>query len=110
MIKLIFAIVNDEDSSRLVAALNKANFRVTRLSSTGGFLRSGNTTLMVGVDEPDLDYALDIVRKNSSSRKTTINTTTSPTGMGSSYMPFPVEVTVGGATVFVLDVDHYERM
>lgn len=109
MIKLIFAIVNDEDSSRLVAALNKANFRVTRLSSTGGFLRSGNTTLVVGVDEQDLDFALDIVRQNSSSRKTTINTST-PTGMGSSYMPFPVEVTVGGATVFVLDVAHYERM
>lgn len=108
--KLIFAIVNDEDSSRLLAELNKANFRVTKLSSTGGFLRAGNTTLMIGVDEPDLDFALEIVRKNSSSRKATINTTTAPTGMGSSYIPFPVEVILGGATVFVIDVDHYERI
>lgn len=108
--KLILAIVNDEDSSRLVAELNKADFRVTKLSTTGGFLRSGNTTLLVGVDEPEVELALEIIRKNSSSRKATINTTTAPTGMGASYIPFPVEVNVGGATVFVLDVDHYERI
>lgn len=108
--KLIFAIVNDEDSSRLVGELNKSNFRVTRLSTTGGFLRSGNTTLLVGVDESEVEFALDIIRKNSSSRKATINTTTSPTGMGASYVPFPVEVNVGGATVFIIDVEHYERM
>ncbi|MGB4610164.1 MAG: cyclic-di-AMP receptor [Saccharofermentanales bacterium] len=109
--KLILAIVNDEDTSRLVSELNKAQFRVTKLSSTGGFLRSGNTTLLIGVDEPELNTALDIVRKNSSSRKATINTSMTPTGMGtSSYLPYPVEVNIGGATVFVLDVDHYERM
>lgn len=108
--KLIFAIINDEDSSRLMAELNKANFRVTKLSSTGGFLRAGNTTLLIGVEEDDLDFALEIVRRNSSSRKATINTTTSPTGMGSSYIPFPVEVNVGGATVFVINVEQYERM
>ncbi|NLM19921.1 MAG: hypothetical protein GX217_07890 [Clostridiaceae bacterium] len=108
--KLILAIVNDEDTSRLVTELNKAHFRVTKLSSTGGFLRSGNTTLLIGVDEPELNMALDIVRKNSSSRKATINTAMPPTGMGNSYLPYPVEVTIGGATVFVIDVDHYERM
>lgn len=108
--KLILAIVNDEDSSRLVSELNNANFRVTKLSSTGGFLRSGNTTLLIGVEQRELDLALEIVRKNSSSRKATINTTMSPTGMGTSYMPYPVEVNIGGATVFVIDVDHYERI
>lgn len=108
--KLIFVIVNDEDSSRLIAELNKAKFRVTKLSSTGGFLRSGNTTLLIGVDESELDQALHIVKKYSSSRKSTINTTISPGGMGSSYLPYPVEVNVGGATVFVIDVDHYERI
>ncbi|HZJ69244.1 MAG TPA: cyclic-di-AMP receptor, partial [Candidatus Eisenbacteria bacterium] len=82
----------------------------TKLSSTGGFLRSGNTTLLIGVDETELDLALQIVRDSSSSRKSTISTTISPSGMGSSYLPYPVEVNVGGATVFVIDVDHYERM
>lgn len=108
--KLILAIVNDEDTSRLVSELNKAGYRVTKLSSTGGFLRSGNTTLIIGVDESELEDALAIVRKNSSSRKATINTAMSPTGMGTSLLPYPVEVNIGGATVFVLDVDHYERM
>ena len=108
--KLILAIVNDEDTSRLITELNKANFRVTKLSSTGGFLRSGNTTLLVGVDKSELDTALDIVRKNSSSRKAIINTAMTPTGLGNSYLPYPVEVNIGGATVFVIDVDHYERM
>ncbi|HHU53147.1 MAG TPA: hypothetical protein GXZ43_03580 [Clostridiaceae bacterium] len=108
--KLILAIVNDEDTSRLISELNKAHFRVTKLSSTGGFLRSGNTTLLIGVDKPELDAALDIVRKNSCSRKATINTTMTPTDMGNSYLPYPVEVNIGGATVFVLDVDYYERM
>ncbi|MDI9490238.1 MAG: hypothetical protein GX145_01075 [Clostridiaceae bacterium] len=108
--KLILAIVNDEDTSRLVSELNKAGFRVTKLSSTGGFLRSGNTTLIIGVENHEVDDALGIVRKNSSSRKATINTTMSPTGMGTSYLPYPVEVNIGGATVFIIDVDHYERM
>ena len=48
--KLIFAIVSDEDSPRLMAEVNRAGYRVTKLHSTGGFLRSGNTTLMAVVD------------------------------------------------------------
>ena len=108
--KLILAIVNDEDSSRLVSELNKGKFRVTKLSSTGGFLRSGNTTLLIGVDEKELEHALEIVRKNSSSRKVAVQTNASAGEMGTTFIPFPVEVSVGGATVFVIDVEHYERM
>ncbi|NLJ95185.1 MAG: hypothetical protein GX326_06835 [Clostridiaceae bacterium] len=108
--KLIFAIVNDEDSTRLISELNKENFRVTRLSSTGGFLRSGNTTLLIGVEVSELEFVLEIIRKNSSSRKVSIQTNTAMSEMGTTFMPFPVEVNVGGATVFVVDVEHFERM
>lgn len=66
--------------------------------------------MIIGVENHEVDDALGIVRKNSSSRKATINTTMSPTGMGTSYLPYPVEVNIGGATVFIIDVDHYERM
>ena len=63
--KLIFAIVHDEDSPRLMAELNRAGYRVTKLNSTGGFLRSGNTTLMIVVDDDQLDDVLSIIRKYS---------------------------------------------
>ncbi len=108
--KLIFAIVHDEDSPRLMAELNRAGYRVTRLNSSGGFLRSGNTTLMMVVEEAQQDAVLGIVRKYSSSRKAAINTNVTPSSMGGSYIPYPVEVTVGGATVFVVNVEHFEKM
>jgi len=108
--KLIFAIVHDEDSPRLMAELNRAGYRVTKLNSSGGFLRSGNTTLMIVVEENQLQEVLDIVRKYSSSRQAAINTSVTPSSMGGSYIPYPVEVMVGGATVFVLNVEHFEKM
>ena len=108
--KLIFAIVHDEDSPRLMAELNKAGSRVTKLNSTGGFLRSGNTTLMIVVDDDQLDEVLAIIRKYSSTRQSAINTNVTPSAMGGSYIPYPVEVMVGGATVFVLNVEHFEKM
>lgn len=108
--KLIFAIVHDEDSPRLMAELNRAGYRVTKLNSSGGFLRSGNTTLMIVVDDDQLDEVLAIIRKYSSSRQAAINTNVTPSSMGGSYIPYPVEVMVGGATVFVLNVEHFEKM
>ncbi len=108
--KLIFAIIHDEDSPRLMAELNRSGFRVTKLNSTGGFLRSGNTTLMVGVENDSLQDVLDIVRKFSSSRKAAINTNVTPAAIGGAYIPYPVEVMVGGATVFVIEVAHFEKM
>ena len=108
--KLIFAIVHDEDSPRLMAELNKSGFRVTKLNSSGGFLRAGNTTLMVGVEDDKLQEVLDIIRKYSCSRKAAINTNVTPAAIGGAYIPYPVEVMVGGATVFVTDVVHFEKM
>ena len=107
--KLIIAIVQDEDSSRLVSQLMKNGYGVTKLATTGGFLRAGNTTLLIGVDDEKLPAVMEIIEQVCKSRK---QMTTAPTAMGSmGGMPgassYPVEVTVGGATVFVLSVDQF---
>ncbi|MGB4649404.1 MAG: cyclic-di-AMP receptor, partial [Acetivibrionales bacterium] len=77
--------------------------------STGGFLKAGNTTLLVGVDEENLDTVIDVIKKKSKSRKQVINSNMTPNGMGGMFIPYPVEVVVGGATIFVLDVDRFEK-
>ncbi|AVM42894.1 cyclic-di-AMP receptor [Fastidiosipila sanguinis] len=107
--KLIFTIVHDDDSSRVMGALNKEGYRITKLSSTGGFLRSGNTTLMCGVEDDQVKEALDIIRDHSSSRKVAVDASSlGATTMG--YGAYPVEVNVGGATVFIVNVEYFEKM
>ena len=108
--KLIISIVQDEDASNLVSELMNKRFSVTKLASTGGFLRSGNTTLLLGVDDERLEPALEIIKKVCVSRKQ-IEVFPSPAmGAMGMYTPYPVEVTVGGATVFVLDVEQFHKI
>ncbi|MBE5808650.1 MAG: hypothetical protein E7317_09975 [Clostridiales bacterium] len=107
--KLIIAIVQDEDASRLVSNLMNDGIGVTKLATTGGFLRAGNTTLLIGIDEAKLDTALKIIEKICKSRKQ-IATSPSPiSGTSGVYVPYPVEVMVGGATVFVMDVEQFVK-
>lgn len=107
--KLIICIVQDQDSSNLIEDLTEENFRVTKLSSTGGFLKAGNTTLLIGVEDVEVEGALDIVKKNSKTREitTSLLTVTMP---GDTYIPYPLDVQVGGATVFILDVESYIKI
>jgi uncharacterized protein YaaQ len=108
--KLVYAIVHDEDGHRVTEELNKNGFSVTKLCSSGGFLRAGNTTLIIGVDKEKVDEVIKIVEDKSKSRKQAVNSSMPINGMGGMYMPYPVEVTVGGATIFVLDVERYEKV
>jgi uncharacterized protein YaaQ len=108
--KLVFAIVHDDDGPKVMDELNRGGFSVTKLCSTGGFLKAGNTTLLVGVEEASLDAVIEIIRKKSKSRKQVINSSMTPNGMGGMFIPYPVEVVVGGATIFVLDVEHFEKL
>jgi uncharacterized protein YaaQ len=107
--KLVFAIVHDDDGPKVMDELNKGGFSVTKLCSTGGFLKSGNTTLLVGVEEEKLEKVMDIIKKKSKSRKQIINSSMTPNGVGGMFIPYPVEVVVGGATIFVLDVERFEK-
>lgn len=109
--KLIVAVVQDKDSVRLVEALVEKGYRSTKLASTGGFLKSGNTTLLIGVEEKNVQPVVDIIKEICHSREQLI-TPMAPVGSNSveSYMPYPIEVLVGGATVFVLDVEKFVRV
>lgn len=104
--KLVFAIVNGEDSQAVSKALMKAGFFATKLASTGSFLSAGNTTFLTCVDNHRVDEVIEIIRQKSHRRKQFVPTSI-PFDSGVS---FPVEVEVGGATVFVTDVEHFEKL
>lgn len=108
--KLIIAVVQDKDAPRFVGQLVKAGFRATKLASTGGFLKEGNTTLLVGVEDGQVETVLDLVRASCRSREQLVTPLTSSGGNVDAYVPYPVEVIVGGATVFVLGVEQYARI
>ncbi|MCA1057239.1 cyclic-di-AMP receptor [Rossellomorea aquimaris] len=107
--KVIMAIVQDKDSNRLSTALMEHNFRSTKLASTGGFLKSGNTTFIIGTDDIRVDKALQVIKENCQSRDQMVAPVSPMGGNADSYVPYPVEVEVGGATVFVLPVDQFHQ-
>lgn len=110
MRKLVLAIVQREDTGTLIDALTEKGYRATRINTAGGFLKEGNATVLVGVDDQQVDEVLSLVEANCNTRTQYINPLPPVMEPGEFYMPYPVEVQVGGATVFVLDVDRYERL
>jgi len=109
-VKLIIAIVQDEDASRLVNKLMNEGFGATKLATTGGFLRSGNTTLLTGVEDDKMDAVMDIIEHTCKSRKQMAPVHAPISGTAGMYVPaYPVQVTVGGAIVFVLDVEQFKK-
>ncbi|MDQ0258008.1 uncharacterized protein YaaQ [Evansella vedderi] len=107
--KLIMAVVQDKDSNRLSDALVENDFRATKLASTGGFLKAGNTTFLIGTEDENVDTLLSIIRDNCKSREQLVAPISPMGGNADSYVPYPVEVQVGGATVFVLPVEQFEK-
>ncbi len=106
--KLIFAIVNRDDAAPLTRELLKCGFSATCMASTGGFLETGNVTVIVGVDEEKVEEVMDVVRSTCHRREET-----RPASMDHAfgyYPSMPVEVVVGGATVFVVDIERFERV
>lgn len=106
--KLILAILSNDDSPAASNALNKNGFQVTKLATTGGFLRAGNTTLIVGCEDEKVQDAINIIGEYSSKR-TGIVPSTASYDIGR-YASFPVEVQVGGATIFVLNVEQFVKL
>ncbi|MBN1679878.1 MAG: cyclic-di-AMP receptor [Anaerolineae bacterium] len=107
--KLIIAIVQDQDTDRTIQALNDAGYRVTRVASTGGFFRTGNTTLLSGVEDNQVDGVISILRKTCERRSRLIPAGPNVVESGALMGAF-VEVEVGGATVFMMDVEHFEQV
>ena len=103
--KLILAIVSNDDASNVSSALTAENFSVTRLATTGGFLRA---TMIVGTDDDKVDHCIELIGSESK-RRTEIVPSTASYDIGR-YASFPVEVQVGGATIFVLDVEQFRKL
>lgn len=91
--KLLVTIVQDQDVPALIEGLMERDFRATKLASTGGFLRAGNTTLLIGVEDDRLDEVITLIKN-----------TCKGTERGEPA------VSVGGATVFSVDVERFERI
>lgn len=108
--KLLFAIVSDEDSIQLTNNLNSKGFSATKLCSTGGFLKSGNTTFLVAIDEDKVDQALSVIGETCKSRRRMIAPEKLPGSFSSFNTTMPVEVNVGGATVFILNIEQFHKI
>ncbi|MBQ7992394.1 MAG: cyclic-di-AMP receptor [Solobacterium sp.] len=106
--KLILAIVSNDDAPAVSTALTKNNFYITRLATTGGFLRAGNTTIIVGTEDEKVDKVIELIGSEAK-RRTEIVPSTASYDIGR-YASFPVEVQIGGATIFVLDVDQFMKL
>ena len=106
--KLVLAIVSNDDASSVSAALTKENFSVTRLATSGGFLRAGNTTIIVGTEDDQVDKCIEIIGYECKKRTEVVPSSASY-DIGR-FATFPIEVPVGGATIFVLDVDQFHKL
>ena len=108
--KLIVAIIHAEDAGVLVDALLEKEFRATRLHSSGGFLKQSNATIILGVEETSVDEVMAIISANCKARTQVVNPMPPIMEPGEFFMPYPLEVEVGGATVMVLPVERFERL
>ena len=107
--KMIFAVVNNDDGAVVNAQLIKGGYQVTKLASTGGFLKKGNTTFIMGVEDEKVDSVVDIIRRYSKKRTyTTPLDVVSSATLGGAMTP--IEVTVGGATIFIMNIEHFEHI
>lgn len=107
--KLILAIVNNDDAHSVNSALSKEGFFVTKISSTGGFLMSGNSTFLIGIEDADSDRVMDVIAKHSRKREQMIPFDIAQNGAMGHFIPAG-KVTVGGATVFVLSVEECKHL
>ncbi|MBA2276654.1 MAG: cyclic-di-AMP receptor [Chloroflexia bacterium] len=108
--KLVIAVVQGKDAEPLLGALTNKRYRATQVNSAGGFLRESNVTLLIGVEETSVAEVLSLIEENCHSRTRFVNPLMPIMEPGEFYVPNPVEVLVGGATVFVLAVSRYERV
>ncbi|MCE5314154.1 MAG: cyclic-di-AMP receptor [Armatimonadota bacterium] len=108
--KLLISIVHERDKQRVNDALLRAGYKFTVVASTGGFLRDGNTTLLIGAEENQVDDIIEVIGGCCSSRDEYINQTP-PDALGAAGVLLnPVKITVGGAVVFVVDVEQFVRV
>jgi len=107
--KLLIAIVNNDDATAVSTALTEGGYFITKIATSGGFLKKGNTTFLLGTNDEKVEGAMDIIKENAKKRVVK-EPTVPPTEMGEFFTPIMVDVLVGGATVFVLNVERFEKL
>jgi uncharacterized protein YaaQ len=108
--KMVIAVVQHKDQRKVTDALLERGYQFTNIASTGGLLREGNVTFLIGVEPDQVEDVVGVLRENSKTREQLVNVfppTIEPIG---TCIPNPVKVQVGGATVFVLDVERFEKL
>src|SRR5512136_170445 len=104
--KLIMAIISSDDARDALDRLTKAGFRATVISTTGGFLREGNTTIFLGTEDQQVTRAVEVLRQTCRRRTQWVSPLPTLEGPGLE-MSEPIEVGVGGAVIFVMNVDQF---
>jgi uncharacterized protein YaaQ len=107
LMKVLFVIVQRDDVSALASALTRGGYRMTRYASTGGFLRRGNETFLIGLEDEQVEGVIALIGQTC--RPQTQPLASPPPGVAPSefVVPFPTEIRVGGAIVFVLPADQF---
>ena len=107
--KLVITVVHDRDKNKITEALLRNGFKFTKIGSTGGFLREGNVTLLIGVEENETERLIQTISDSCKTREQFVNVMPPDAGPAGTFMPSPVKVVVGGAVCFVMDVERFER-
>lgn len=108
--KLIYAIIRNDNEDDVIQALMQDHFVVTRLSTTGGFLKKGNTTLMIAVEDGDVDRCIDVIKAQCGRRQEiTVNMSYLSGSSLMNYTTMPMNVEIGGATIMVVPLERFEK-
>ncbi len=107
--KLAVCIVHSRDKGKVTDELVRAGFKFTVIGSTGGFLREGNTTFLIGIEDDEVDALYSVVEQNCQTREQVVNVMPFEAGPQGGFMASPVKVPVGGAVVFLLPVEQFRR-
>ncbi len=107
--KLIVAVIHDRDQKRTSDNLLRAGFKFTKIASTGGFLREGNVTMLIGSEVDQVESVLGILSESSRTREQYVNVLPPEATPVGTFLTSPVKVQVGGAIAFIVDVERFER-
>lgn len=108
--KLIIAITHPEDADKLIDELVAKKYQVTKMESSGGYLKEDNATILIGTEDKKVNKVLDLIKKNCQPRKQFLTPTPPISEPGETFIPEPVEIKIGGATVFVLNVEEFKQI
>lgn len=107
--KLCVAVIHNRDKGRVTDELVRTGFKFTIIGSTGGFLREGNTTFLIGLEDSEVELLREVIESNCHAREQIVNIAPVETGPQGGFIPSPIKVPVGGAIIFILNVEDFHR-